>query len=139
MCTLIKRMGLHLVDDLHWVSTSDPEGASVRVRRCRTEASCLPWMRWWGRGRDRARARLPSRPVAARPAALAAARTAWAVPSGEITSPRAVELAFPSGLVGDKPAMDVTAEESLGGLAVSKGCSVLGKLRGAGPVAIGAS
>ena len=104
-------------------STSDPEGASVRARRRRTEASCLHWMRWWGREGERARARLPSRAVTARRAALAVARTAYSVPSGEIPSP-----AFPSGLVGDKPVMDVTAEESLGGLAVSKGCIVLGKL-----------
>ena len=46
-------------------STSDPEGASVRARRRRTEASCLHWMRWWGREGERARARLPSRAVTA--------------------------------------------------------------------------
>ena len=65
-----------------------------------------------------------------------AARTEDPVPPGESRSPRAVKLASPVRLVGDELAMHVTAEASLGCLARSKGCRVLGKVGVVGAVVL---
>ena len=71
---------------------------------------------------------VPSQAGIAQITAPVAARTADPVPLGESRSRRAVKLAFLVLLVGDELAMHITPEASLGCLARSKDCSVLGKV-----------
>ena len=128
---------------IHMIGTTrrpSQEGIPRLLRQLRTlrAAACgyagvgprplaCPGCDGWGRGRERARARLPLLPVTARRAALAAARTAWAVPSG-VRSPRKLHVHW--GWLGTSRPW--TSQPS--GLVVSKVSSVLGKLCGAGPL-----
>ena len=110
----------------------------MRSRRPPTEAASRPQMRWRGPGSDRARAR----PFTGgqRPGVGFCCRqnhgpgAPWRKPK-----PARREACIPSAalrLVGDELAMHVTAEASLGSLARSKGCSVLGKVGVVGAVAL---